>query len=238
MANDKEFKYEFDEAFFKQHKQTQYVLKNVQPESRVCEFGCHSGLLSKFLIEQGCQVTGFDVDENAINKAKERHVNAYYADLNCTSVWENIIEGKTFDSVLFLHILEHLYSPLEVLKKSTKYLNKNGTIIIALPNICNAKNRFEIGLRGIFEYKDLGVMDSTHIRFFSYDSALKMISQASLKVIDYYSPQRVNPPREFIDNLPFFNKFKKILREEKPLFLPFSRNITDVVMIFKCVIVD
>lgn len=234
MHNEKTLKYDFDGTWFKKHKQTQFTLTHVPSNARVLEFGCHSGLLSQYMIEKGCSVTGFDLDEKAIEKARERKVDAYCADLNDAGSWQKYIQDKKFDIILFLHILEHLYSPFDVLKIATDYLNKDGYVIIALPNICNAKNRFEITLRGKFKYKEFGVMDNTHIRFFTYGSALELIKMANLKVVSYFSPQQVNPPREFLDNLPIFCKIKNIFREGPPLILPFSNNLTDVVMMFKC----
>ena len=234
MDNNKTSKYDYDGSWFKKHRQTQFILDQVPSNTRVLEFGCHSGLLSQYLIEKGCVVTGFDLDEKAIEKARERQVCAYSADLNDAGSWQKHIKEKRFDIILFIHILEHLYSPHDMLKMAVEYLNKNGAIIIALPNICNAKNRFEIALRGKFEYKEFGVMDNTHIRFFTYGSALELIKMANLKVVSYFSPQQVNPPREFLDNLPIFCKIKNIFREGPPLILPFSNNLTDVVMMFKC----
>ena len=78
-------------------------------------------------------------------------------------VWESI-RSDTFDVIIFSHVLEHLTDPWSVLKKSTELLKKNGVIIIALPNINNAKDRFKI-LFGNFEYTEEGVMDKTHLRF-------------------------------------------------------------------------
>jgi len=230
-------KYEFEEETFEYNKQTQYVLKHISINPSILEFGCHSGLLSKILINKGKCVTGFDNDEDAIQKAKERNVNAFCTDLNKIESWEGYIKDKKFDSILFLHILEHLYNPLEIVKSSIKYLNSDGVIIIALPNICNARNRFSISLKGKFEYTETGVMDNTHIRFFTVQTANNMIKEAGLKVIDYYAPLRVNPIREFIDQIPYICKIRNIFKYDGPMFLPFSPNLTDVVMVFTCKLV-
>jgi O-antigen biosynthesis protein len=209
----------------------------ISNKSDILEFGCHSGLLSKILINKGKSVTGFDNDENAIQKAKERNVIAFCTDLNNIESWESIIENKKFDSILFLHILEHLYNPLEVLENSIKYLKTDGVILIALPNICNARNRFSIALKGKFEYTETGVMDNTHIRFFNFQTANNLIDKAGLKVIEYYAPVQVNPIREFIDQIPYICKIRNIFKYDGPMFLPFSANLTDVVMVFKCKLV-
>jgi 2-polyprenyl-3-methyl-5-hydroxy-6-metoxy-1,4-benzoquinol methylase len=224
-------KYDFS---IEAHPQTKYILQQIRNETSVLEFGCHSGRLSKLLINEKCEVVGFDNDAIALENAKEFGVVTHNVDLNDIQKWSNLIVEKKFDTILFVHILEHLYSPDLILKKATNFLNIDGTIIVALPNICNAKNRFDIALKGKFEYTETGVMDKTHIKFFTVNSASELIRNAGLEIVDYYSPLQVNPLRELVDKIPFIYRLGKFLKQDRPLFLPFSKNLTDVIMVFKC----
>jgi hypothetical protein len=130
-------------------------------------------------------------------------------------------------------VLEHLTDPWQILKKAVTLLAPGGNIIIALPNISNAENRFRM-MFGQFEYAEIGVMDKTHLRFFNQQTARELITQAGLTVDAYASPWRVNPVREFIDHLPLLTRLRGLLPKTIGGRSLFSRNLTDVVMLFKC----
>ena len=92
------------------------------------------------------------------------------------SVWD--IEGEfpaefaamRFDTMVFSHVLEHLRDPASVLRKFAQLLNGGGTVLIAVPNALFWAMRWQF-LRGDFEYRSEGVLDDTHLRFFTYLTA-------------------------------------------------------------------
>ena len=79
-----------------------------------------------------------------------------------------------FDVICFSHILEHLIDPTETIRKLLPYLKPNGKIIIALPNIAHWRERWKLTL-GKFEYTDSGVMDKTHLHFYTFYTAPKYL---------------------------------------------------------------
>jgi hypothetical protein len=79
-------------------------------------------------------------------------------------------------------VIEHLYDPAVVLKKVKPLLKKDGLVIISTPNIANWLVRLRL-LFGLFDYKDEGVMDKTHIRFFTLKSLKKLISYAGFRLV-------------------------------------------------------
>ena len=81
---------------------------------------------------------------------------------------------NSFDVILFSHVLEHLIDPTETIRKLLPYLKQNGKIIIALPNIANWRERWKLTL-GKFEYTDSGVMDKTHLHFYTFYTAPKYL---------------------------------------------------------------
>src|SRR6185503_17206689 len=98
------------------------------------------------------------------------------------------LQKKYFDVILLMDVLEHLFDPLAVLKKLQNYLKDEGIIIITLPNIGNWEIIYNL-LRGHFDYKEEGILDEGHLRFFTYDTAKNLIKKAKLETlsIDFVS---------------------------------------------------
>jgi 2-polyprenyl-3-methyl-5-hydroxy-6-metoxy-1,4-benzoquinol methylase len=207
-------------------KVTEWVGHN----KNVLEIGCHTGTLSKCLLANNNAVTGIDINEDAVLMAKPFQKRTLVGDIETpeTFAW---LQDEKFEVITVLHILEHLTNPWRVLGKTIQYLNEDGIIIIGLPNIANAKTRLSI-FKGNFIYEDIGVMDKTHLRFFNYKTAIEMIHDSGLEIVDYHSPWRSNPIKALIEHTPVLHKMKNVF-SDKPMRM-FSRNLTDVVMLFKC----
>ncbi len=79
-------------------------------------------------------------------------------------------------------ILEHLIDPLGVLKKLAHFLKPGGKVIVSLPNIAFFMERWQI-LLGKFDYKDSGIMDNTHLRFFNRQRAIELVQKAGFQIV-------------------------------------------------------
>jgi SAM-dependent methyltransferase len=84
---------------------------------------------------------------------------------------------ELFDFIVVLDLLEHLAKPLEYLKELQRLLTPGGRILISVPNVAHWSVRFPLFFWGSFEYRSLGIMDGTHLHFFSRRGLLKLISQ-------------------------------------------------------------
>ena len=80
------------------------------------------------------------------------------------------LRASTFDTLVFSHVLEHLKNPAAVLARFVYLLQPGGQVIIAVPNVLNWRQRLQF-LSGRFEYESAGVLDDTHLRFFTYYTA-------------------------------------------------------------------
>jgi 2-polyprenyl-3-methyl-5-hydroxy-6-metoxy-1,4-benzoquinol methylase len=78
--------------------------------------------------------------------------------------------GAPFDLLLFSHVLEHLVDPVMVLRRCLTQLIPGGHVLIAVPNVLEWRTRMQF-MRGRFVYADHGIMDRTHMRFFTYETA-------------------------------------------------------------------
>jgi SAM-dependent methyltransferase len=109
-------------------------------------------------------------------------LNIIKADLNTFSQSGgsgHVIPGDMqFDLIICSHVLEHLIDPVVVLGHLCERLSDKGRLIIAVPNICHWRSRLKI-MYGYFDYEESGVMDKTHLRFFTYHSAVRLAESES-----------------------------------------------------------
>ena len=84
------------------------------------------------------------------------------------------LEELWFDSILFSHVLEHLRDPAALLNRLTSRLSPGGSCVIAIPNVLYWRERLEF-LKGRFEYQETGTLDTTHLRFFTYHTATRLL---------------------------------------------------------------
>ena len=171
--------------------------------ARVLDVGCHTGILGEALrIRKQCIVTGIDNDANALEAAEQRLNSTALVDLEEPG-WANTLiqSGKTgFDFLLFGDVIEHTRDPLVILKEARTLLARKGQAIVSLPNIANLRIRLGL-LRGNFDYADSGILDKTHIRFFTLKSARELVSEAGYHIVnETYSGYSM--PRWLIDLFP------------------------------------
>lgn len=147
------------------------------------EIGPASGYLSRCFVEAGCSVTGIEVDEALARCAQQPGVKVI-----CGSVEDEEVLRKvqaTFDVVVLADVLEHLRRPEQTLLRMRDFLNPGGYAVVSLPNIANWKTRVAL-LFGRFDYRDEGILDRTHLRFFTKRSAEAMIREAGYEVLEFH----------------------------------------------------
>lgn len=136
----------------------------VEPGSTVLDIGCASGYFAKALQKKHCHVTGVDIDRKAVANAKKYCDSVVAADMDTEE--RKRIPKKKYDYILLLDIIEHLKQTDTLLIELKKRLSKNGKIIISTPNIAHLSVRLRL-LAGHFDYTEYGLLDSSHIHFFT-----------------------------------------------------------------------
>lgn len=155
----------------------EWALKKIRPKSEVLEFGPFNGNLTKHLKEELlCQVDIVELDEEAGNVSKqfarEALIGKVEGDIE-NFFWENKFKGKKYDYIVFLDVIEHLIQTKQILNKVRFFLKENGLILLTIPNI--AYNGILINLlNNRFQYTERGLLDSTHLRFFTYESIIEL----------------------------------------------------------------
>lgn len=161
-----------------------YVAQLVGTSKRVLEIGCGPGSITKVLAQQGrCHVTGIELDSAAIEKAAPFCETIIQGDLNDTK-WPHLLDNMPlFDVVVAADVLEHLYNPWTTLKQMVPLIEPNGCIVISLPHVGHAVVASCL-INGDFEYRDWGLLDRTHIRFFGLKNIEELFAQADLKIVE------------------------------------------------------
>jgi O-antigen biosynthesis protein len=142
----------------------------------VVDFGCATGYFSKLLQKKGCTVTGVEINVDAAKVAQKYCQQLVVADLDFVSVTD-ILPSQKFDVAVFGDILEHLRNPWKILAETKEILKEDGYVIASIPNIAHAAIRLSL-LQGRFDYTDFGILDNTHIRFFTRKTVKELFAKA------------------------------------------------------------
>lgn len=158
------------------HTSQAYIAKEIDDNSDILEFGTANGVLTKYLKEEKkCRVYGVEYDVDDANIASEFTESMYVGDIEKFE-WIEKYSDKKFDFIIFADVLEHLYYPKKVLEKVKTFLNENGKIVISIPNVSHNSIIMQL-LNDEFNYNKTGLLDNTHIRFFTKLTLEKMISE-------------------------------------------------------------
>lgn len=159
----------------------------------ILDVGCGFALNSERLRSLGNHVTGIESSAVAAANAAARIDEVIESDLRNFDQVSRRLGSRRFDVILFADVLEHLDWPLPVLKSYLQFLKPGGAVIVSVPNIGLWSMRLAL-LAGRFEYADTGVMDRTHLRFFTRRSARRLIEEAGLSITGRtYNPGVVRP---------------------------------------------
>jgi 2-polyprenyl-3-methyl-5-hydroxy-6-metoxy-1,4-benzoquinol methylase len=161
------------------------LLEWIGTQKRVLELGCSTGFFSKYLTQKRrCSVIGIEVDPTAAEQARRFCNEVLSRDLNSPE-WTTGLPKQAFDVILMGDVLEHLVDPQTVLEQIQPLLAPKATIIISLPNVVYLGVRLKI-LFGKFEYEAYGILDHTHLRFFTPKTARKMIENAGYQITRFH----------------------------------------------------
>lgn len=155
----------------------------IPEKSKVLDVGCGSGYLGKVMQEElGCTVTGVELDNSAGHKA-QRYLNHVIIGNIEDPVTLNQIEQRGPYNIIFASaVFEHLVDPSFVIQKLSQVIAKNGFFIITLPNIAHYTVRFSL-LTGHFDYTDSGILDRTHLHFYTQETARALFKNNGLTIV-------------------------------------------------------
>jgi 2-polyprenyl-3-methyl-5-hydroxy-6-metoxy-1,4-benzoquinol methylase len=161
------------------------VFELVGRDRRVLDVGCSTGYLGKALADRGCVVDGVEIDPEAAQLAREHLHEVMEIDLDNDDLAQ-AFPGRQYDCIVFADVLEHLMNPAAVLESAISLLSPDGEFVISIPNVTHGSVRLAL-LQGRWDYRDTGLLDRTHIRFFTHESILDLVREAGLAVTELRS---------------------------------------------------
>ncbi len=168
----------------------------------ILEVGCSSGYFGNALMEQGHEVWGVEPDAIAAEEARKKLSFVH------TGFIEDFFtrnENARFDVIVFGDVLEHLVDPVLVLQCCKKFFNLGGCIVASVPNVAHIAIRAML-LEGRWDYSDLGILDRTHLKFYTRSSLAALFADAG------YALTSIDPVRisvEQVDEICNLNLTKK-----------------------------
>jgi len=156
-------------------------LQTLLPENlgRVLEVGCGRGFLGLACKQRGAlEVVGIEITEENARDAEKRLNRVLCGDIE---TMELPFEADYFNTIICADVLEHLRDPWATLRRLHSILHDDGCLVVSIPNVANYT--VIIGLLcGLWTYQEMGLLDRTHLRFFTAWEIDKMLEGAGFRI--------------------------------------------------------
>lgn len=169
----------FDGSGYYHFARPELVALVPEEAKRVLDVGCAAGMMGAALKERGAvEVIGVEINPAVAREAANRLDRVIVGDVEAVTL--PYPEGY-FDAIVLGDVLEHLRDPWALLKRLRPYLTENGRLIASIPNIAHISVLRDL-IRGRWRYKDAGILDRTHLRFFTLESIQEMFTGAGYRI--------------------------------------------------------
>ena len=157
------------------------MIERVPQGARVLDVGCASGYLAEPLREhRGCPyVDGVELDPADAALARRSYRNVVVGSAEEAATYARL--AGPYDAVLLGDVLEHLRDPAAVLRHVRALLAPDGVVVSSIPNVAHYSIRAQL-LQGHFDYADTGILDRTHLRFFTRSTLLALFTDNGYRV--------------------------------------------------------
>jgi methionine biosynthesis protein MetW len=180
---------------------------------KVLDIGCSIGALGKSIKEtKGAEVIGIEIDEIMAEVAKkdlDRVITGDIEEIDFKALFELI----DFDCIIFADVLEHLKDPWHILRTITAFLACGGVVIASIPNVRHYTTISSLAVKGYWPYRDRGIHDKSHLRFFTFQNIQELFQESGLEIIEvkrHYriieSPNKLNKFSQYFA-LPLLKEF-------------------------------
>ncbi len=169
--------YTFKDDPYSSHARIPELVRRLSPPGRVMDVGCDEGYAARHLVTYGFQVYGIDKNPATLEKAARYYQKTILADLEK----DLTTTDGPFEVIIFADILEHLTDPAAVFQHFTALLAPGGLVVVSVPNVAHWYVRLSL-LRGRFDYSERGILDRTHLRFFTLRTARRFLEEAGFRI--------------------------------------------------------
>lgn len=163
----------------------------------ILDIGCGDGSNARLLVKRDCIIDGITLSESERAEAQKimRQVVVHNAEKGLP-----FTGAELYDVVICSHVLEHICYPEKLMQDIHRLLKRDGVLIVALPNIMHYRSRWSL-FRGNFNYRDAGLWDYTHFRWYTFKTGRQLLEQYAFSI----------DTATVTGDLPFNSLFKKIL---------------------------
>lgn len=166
------------------YRQPRHELVDLLPPRprRVLDVGCGAGMLGAEAKRRhrGCEVIGIEANADAAQLAAHRLDRVIVGDVETLPLDD--VAPASLDAILYGDVLEHLVDPWAVVRRHAGLLADGGRVVASLPNVRSVEVLLGL-LRGTWEYADAGILDRSHLRFFTRREGERLFAEAGLTVV-------------------------------------------------------
>lgn len=174
----------------------------------VLDVGCSSGEFGKLLKQKGLTVWGVEpntASAEAASSKLDRVINDLFDDKLL-----GIFGDVKFDCIFFNDVLEHLVDPEAALALCKKILKPSGYVVSAIPNVLQYGNILNILKTQDWQYTDQGILDKTHLRFYTKKSIIRLFQQCEYDLISIDGTYATCSKKFLLLNYLFLNRFESM----------------------------
>lgn len=176
------------------------ILELIGSGKKVLEIGSSTGYMTKALKEQSCIIDVIEIDLKAAGKVKK------FARKVINDSVENpgtlALLSKDYDFIIMADVLEHLVNPEFALNNLVKVASQFTQLIISVPNIASWPMRKQLFFKGDFNYEESGLLDKTHLHFYTVNSLPKFLESNGWRITEMIGTITVLPFEKKISKLP------------------------------------
>lgn len=202
------------QQIFKKHglSATQLQILNIVRQKKiVLEIGPATGYMTRAFLKNNCTVDVVEKEEISLSKLPKKVRTVLNYSIEDPKIGKLL--ARDYDFIILADVLEHLVEPKKALKILFDVANSNTRLLISIPNIASWPMRKQLFFKGDFEYQDSGLLDKTHLHFYTVNSLPKLLLQNGWNVEEMIGTITRLPFEGSISKTPFFGWiYNKLIR--------------------------
>ena len=186
-----------------EHTSLNLLAAHISAGSTVLDLGCGTGALGRWMqANGGCTMDGVTLSEQEAQIAQASYRQIVVGNLETIALKAHF-PTQQYDFIVCADVLEHLTSPERILAQCRSLLSPHGALLVSVPNASYAGLIAEL-MQGRFEYRDEGLLDRTHLRFFTRTTLLEFLSKNG------WPAQTLDPVRRELHSSEFITAFDSL----------------------------
>ncbi len=185
-------------------KSQQEIIKLVGHDQTVLELGPAAGYMTKAFLNKNCTVDVVEIDQNSLRKIPKKVRLALGGSIEDPSILKKL--NSDYNFIIMADVLEHLVYPSQTLRALRQVAGGQTKLIISMPNIASWPMRKQLFFKGDFAYQESGLLDKTHLHFYTVETLPKLLEENGWNVLELVGTITSLPYQRFLRKLPSLHK--------------------------------